>query len=150
MPKRTCCVVAGVTAAALWCLSCEDPAEGLVAEPSPIAGVWVAQDSAGIHTLTLRDFGFDFLSHPVGGDTVRALEGTYEADSSVTPCEIDFVVSYDYPTGNIVATPMYAIYELIGDTMRIAIPNDVGWLERPQDFLPYDYYKTYNLVKQPD
>lgn len=136
-----------VVATFAW-VACENTT-GDDPETSAIAGTWVQVDSGITSTLVLMDYPCRFAMVNAAGDTLRAFRGTHVVDSSVTPAEIDFTVSYVFGRGTISYTPMFGRIEVNGDSMRIAFPDTVGHPERPPDLTERvaTWYTIYSMAR---
>lgn len=126
-------------------LACET-SDGLDPDVSVLAGDWMQQSGDTTHVLALGEYsGFSFRSTLSSGDTLRAFRGTYDADSTDTLYSMDLNVGWDYGRGTVnIVLP--CIYEVAGETLRVAMPDSLGWPEAPPNFTQeFDWFTVYDM-----
>jgi len=129
-------------------LACEEN-ETVPEYQQVLAGTWVA----GIDTLESYAFegaGFKYRVYTPAGDTTWKRNGTFSEDTSYTPWRVDLTVTYDSSLAGVLPRGMLlGIFAFSGDTLRIAVPDTLGYPSRPPNFAEgYGWYSVSTLVKQ--
>lgn len=140
--------VTGIVCLAIMCgFGCED----VVTEDQtvPLAGTWAGELDTVRCIVQFHDYGFDFTTTRLTGDTLIDRNGTLVVDSTVSPHRVTFSVLRDRQNGY---RTVYwnGIYRRTGDTLELAVPDSLGDIQRPVEFTnSFDWFSTYALVLQP-